>query len=496
MTTSDSGFVFWMLFTVTLIGGLVMAAQDDAEGAGYPYMEPFEEVIDEDPQTNGYNSAWAARGPNNIIYRVWPGNNYAIRVSYAPSDHRSEPWDVTTVISSAFEGMTSSSIGGIVVLANNTTCVYFRTVGGEDTCNHYVAFRWAWEGAWDIREIYGGSNVFAYLKMALNGTHLLFMSVSGGNTLRWKTYELATDTFSTAPDNAPETWVGAWNNANDYDITVNMSGKFIIASESWSGSSYRYYVRDLDLDHVVVYADTQHNLAEIYCINLMCRSDDTLVFGFTWYYHGQTSYGLETMYQTVPWGGVTRVIWNYMGIAGPGLDVYSLGSNIDEDDRIYFYWANDTLTGGDTYISKVRGEGDYTTEEWDAAIADRVYDYGTDDDSWYVQGWYDGRYPIVGGYSVNHPIVGWIGHHIYRDEVGDPDDYEFALMWNATFNDYDWEEGPGGPGDGGGPSGAEGDDLFPNFTAEALRSLWVFFILLALIATVLRETWTLTKKEA
>ena len=474
---SDSGFTFWALFVVTFIGSLVMLAMEEAEGAGYPYMEPFEEVIDEDPNTNGYNSAWAARGPNNIIYRVWPGNNYAIRVSYAPSDDRSEPWDVTTVITSAFEGMTSSSIGGIVVLANNTTCVYFRTVGGEDTCNLYVAFRWAWEGAWDIREIYGGGTVFGFLKMALNGTHLLFMSIATGNTLCWKTYELATDTFSSIPSTTPEIWDASWSHAWDYDITVNMSGKFIIASESWSGSSYRYYVRDLDKDHAVVYVDTQHSISEVYCVNLMCRSDDTLVFGFTWYASGQVRYGLMVMYQSVPWGGVTRTYVNWGEAGELEIDVYSLGSCIDDDDFVTFYWANDTGSGDPTYISKMTGEGDATEAEWEGAIIDRVYDYGTDDDSWYVQGWYDGRYPIVGGYSVNLPASGWMGHHIYRNEVGDPDDYEFALYWNATFNDYDWEEGGGGGGYAPDWAGEDGGPWQIGLIYNA--DLWTMFIVTA-----------------
>lgn len=492
MTVSDSGFVFWIIFTVTLVGSLVMFILEDAEGAGTPIWEPDEYKIDENPLGAVYNVPMAARGPNNIVYRVWQDDDFAIVVSYTDDNGSTWPWPASQVIASSFEGMTSSAIGGIVVLANNTTCVYFSTVDGEDDYNLYVAFRWEWAGAWDIREIYGGATALAFLKMALNETHLLFMCVSGGNTLRWKTYELATGTFD--PLGVPEVWIASWNNAYDYDITVNMSGKFIIASESWSGSQYRYYIRDLDLDHAVIYLNTGATVYEIYCVNLMCRSDDTLVIGYTWFYNGQSSYAIAVWNQTAPWAGFTGVSVNYMGIAGPGLDVYSLGSNIDDDDRIYFYWANDTLTGGDVYISKMRGEGGYTEAQWEAAIVDQVYDYGTHDDEWYAASWYDGRYPIVGGYSVNIPNGGWMGQHIWRDEQGDPDDYAFALYWNASFHWYDWEPGLGGPGPG--PSGDGGDDYFDNFTTAMVGNLWVFFVLVALVATVLRETWTLTKKGA
>ena len=471
MNSEDA--VLIIFFVAATIAWAIFMGAEDAEGAGTPIWEPDEYMIDETPLASSRNVPFAARGPNNIVYRVWQDDDYAIKVSYTQNNGSS--WSDSLVISSSFEGMTSSSIGGIVVLANNTTCVYFLTIDGEDDNNQYVAFRWNWAGAWDIRKIYGGTTAYGYPKMALNGTHLLFMSVYGGNTLAWKTYDLEADTFSTIPATTPEIWVGSWNNANDYDITVNMSGKFIIASESWSGTSYRYYIRDLDKDHAVLYGDTGATVWEVYTVNLMCRSNDTLVIGLMGYHGGQTTYFMQVMNQVTPWGGFSVVHVNNLGAAGPGMDVDSLGSNIDDDNRIYFYWANDTLGGGDVYISKMRGEGGYTEEEWEEAIVDRVYDYGTDDDAWYASSWYDGRYPIVGGYSVNIPNVGWMGHHIWRDEQGAPDDYAFALYWNASFHWYDWSP----PGNGGGGDDDEYDDTTTTVSPIDMTQMGELWILLA-----------------
>lgn len=488
---NDSSFVFWYIFVITLIGSMLMLALEDVDGAGTPIWEPDGYMIDEVP-INGWNVPHAARGPNNIIYRVWQDDDYAIRVSYTANNGSS--WVVSTVIASTFEGMTSASIGGIVILANNTTCVYFTTYQGEDDYNSYVAFRWNWAGfSWEIREIYGGgAAVTGYPKMALNGTHLLFMSLSGTNTLRGKTYNLATDTFSTGPGTTPSVWDPSDGNSYDYDITVNMSGKFIIAAETWSGSTYRYYIRDYDKDHAAIYANTDMAVSEVYAVNLMCRSDDTLVIGHTVYWYGMGYWGLQVMRQATPWGGFSRVMVNWAD--DYELFLPSLGSCIDDDDFITFYWANDTGGGGATYISKMTGEGEYTEAQWEAAIVDGVYDYGTDDDEWYASSWYDGRYPLVGGYSVNIPNAGWMGHHIWMDEVGSPDDYAFALYWNATFHWYDWEP----PEE---PEEPEGDPgRFMDFPAPSLDTLvaglWWIFMVMAMMIAVLDVIMTVRKKAS
>lgn len=491
MTVSDSGFVFWVLFTVTLIGSLVMLAMEDTEGAGTPIWEPDLGGIDETPLGATYNVPFAARGPNNIVYRVWQDDDYAIKVSY--TDNNASSWAVSTVIDSAWKGHTSVGIGGIVVMANNTTCVHFTTVDADDTYNTYLAFRWNWAGAWDVREVYGSdSEGMSFPKMAINQTHIALLYVTGGNTIRFKTYNMATDTFSSIPSETPEMWVAAWSNAGDYDITVNQSGYFIIASESWSGSSYRYYIRDLDKVHAVIYADTAAAVSEVYCVNLMCRSDDTLVIGHTMFWNGGLRYGIQVMNQSAPWGVFTKVLLNWE--TGYELDVMSLGSCIDDDDFITFYWANDTGGGGATYISKMTQLGDASEEEWESAIQDAVYDYGTDDDAWYASSWYDGRYPIVGGYSVNIPASGWMGHHIYMNEVGTPDDYAFALYWSVTFNWYDW--GPGGPGGPGDDDDEPDPGIEWNINPDAfIGLLWLIFITLCVCVALIDKVQEISTKR-
>ena len=47
---------YWFRLLMFAYGILVvsyLALSSEAEGSGYPYMEPFEAVIDEDPLTNG-----------------------------------------------------------------------------------------------------------------------------------------------------------------------------------------------------------------------------------------------------------------------------------------------------------------------------------------------------------------------------------------------------------------------------------------------------------
>lgn len=472
MNAEDAVLIIFFV-AATIIWAIMTAT--DAEGAGTPIWQPVEYNIDENPLGAGASDN-AARGPNNIVYRAWQDDDWSIKVSY--TENNGSSWSTSTVINSAWEGHTSVGLGGIVILANNTTCVHFITEDADDAYNSYLAFRWNWSGAWDLREVYGSESTgMAYPKMALNETHILLMYCVGGNTLRFKTYELATDTFSTGPVTLPTVWIGTWTNAFDYDITVNLSGKFIIASETWSGVSYRYYVRDLDLDHVVVYADTEATIWEVYRVNLMCRSDDTLVIGCTFYYSAGPSYGLHVLHQSIPWGAFSLV--NVNAANDYVLDVGSLGSCIDDDDRITLYWANDTGGGGGTYVSMVTGEGDYTEEEWEEAVVDAVYDYGTDDDAWNALGWYDGRYPIVGGYSVNIPNGGWMGQHIWTDEQGSPDDYAFALYWNASFHWYDWSEDPG-PG----PNGNGYDDTTTTESPIDMSQVGELWVLLAITAVL------------
>jgi hypothetical protein len=492
---SDSGFVFWSLFVVTLIGTLVMLALEDAEGAGTPHWEPDGDVIDEIP-TGGYANPHAARGPDNIVRRVFQDHDYALKVAY--TDDNGSSWSYSTVIDAAWKGHTNSIIGGIVVLANNTTIVHFIADNADDNYNSYVACRWNWSGSWDIIKVYGrSSTALGYPQMAVNETTVLLTYVTGGNTVRYKTFDPTDSTVTPVAGTLPTQWVGAFTYSYDYDVTVNQSGYFIICMKTWSGSVYRFYVRDLDLTHAVVYASAASGVWQMYGVSVMCTSDDTFVIGAGLYWAGGSQEGVVVFHEPTQWSGFIR---RDIGLNGQ-LDVYdwfSVGSCIDDDDDVTFYWANDTGGGGDVHISKMTAA--YTASEatWEANIVNAVYDYGTDDDSWYHTDWYDGKYPVVGGYSVNIPDNGWMGHHTYKDEQGSPDDYSFALYWNATFHWYDWSP-PAGPGPGPGPGPDEptpdpGIDWNIN-PDQFIGLLWLIFIALCAFIALADKVHEISKRR-
>jgi hypothetical protein len=492
-TVNDSSFTFWVIFVVTLVGSLVMLAMEDAEGAGVPYWEPEEYLIDENP-LGSYHSSNVARGPDNIVRRLWQDDDYALMVSWTANN--GSTWTVSEIVGPAWLGHTSLAMGGIVVLANNTTIAHFTTLNADDVYNSYVACRWNWTGPWDIIEIYGSAvNGVGYPKMAVNETCVL-LTYYMTNAIRYKRFYPSNSAVFPTAAFLPLSWFpAADSNQYDYDVTVNQTGYFIIASKTWSGVSYRYYIRDLNGTHAVVYAALWSSVMSSSSMTIMSTSDDGFCLVMAIQYYGMNYYGIAVFHTHTPWGGFQYELIQYAN--NYVMDIDSVGTCIDSTDNVAIYWANDTGAGGGTYISKTRSHYQDDEVDWESKTVDGVYDYGTDDDLWRSTGWYDGKYPVVGGYSVNIPIAGWMGEHIWKDEVGTPDDYGFALYWNASFHMYDWEPeepGPGGPGPGGGPDSVE--DLFTNWDDELLGSLWILFALIALAATAIRETWTITRRGA
>lgn len=476
MNSEDAVLVIFFV-VVTVIGAIFMGA-GDAEGARTPIWAPVEYMIDESP-TGGMMADGAARGPNNIVYRAWQDDDYSIKVSY--TDNNGSSWSVSTVINSAWRGHTYVALGGIAVLANNTTMVHFITEDADDNYNSYVACRWNWEGSWDIIEIYGHATTgMSRPKMTVNETCVL-LTYYNNLEVRYKHFWPSNSDVIPLPNILPEDWLpAAEGNIEDYDVTVNQSGYFIITGKTWSGSNYRYYTRDLNGTHAVVYATEPTGLVKPYGVQLVCTSEDTFAIGCTWDRLG-TSLILH-FYETTQWGGF---ISRYINAQTMDIDSQSLGSCIDDDDRLTYYWANDTDEGGGTYISKTTALINATEETWEGNIVDAVYDYGTDDDEWWEFGWYNGKYPVVGGYSVNIPNAGWMGQHIWKDEVGSPDDYAFALYWEASFHWYDW-----GPPDGPGP---DDDDDYDDTTTTVspidmtlMGELWVLLAGTAMFVSLAR----------
>lgn len=461
--------IAWAVFTVAM----------DAEGAGTPIWEPFDHEIDEDPVSNFGGGGVAARGPNNVIYRVWQDHDYALYISYT-SDNGTT-WPSIQIIDSAWKGHTDLGLGGIVILANNTTLVHFTTSDADDTYNSYLACRWDWSGSWEIIKVYGGIMDMTRPKMAVNETTVLLWYIYDTDTPKHKTFDPITKVVEPDEGSPPATWIATFNGGpEDYDITVNQSGYFILCHRSWSGSTYQFHIRDFELTHDAIYATVGGSTKVPYGVTIACTSDDLFVVGTVVIYAGINYYGLMIWHGDTPWGVMPGESVQYVDTRE--VDKYSMGSCINDDDLITFYWANDTGGGGDTYISKMTGYIDFDDEEWEAAIVNGVYDYGTDDDEWFATTWYDCKYPIVEGYSVNIPNAGWMGHHTWKNEVGSPDDYAFALYWNASFHWYDWSP----------PDGPRGDDYDDTTTTESpidmtqVGELWVLLAVTAALVCLAR----------
>ena len=425
--------LWWTLLIATVVGGIIMAEMDDAEGAGTPIWVPEEYMIDEDP-TSAKGSVGAARGPNNFLYRVWQDDDYAIVVSW--TENNGSSWTDSVVINSVWKAHTFVSLGGICVLANNTTLVHFTALNADDAYNSYIACRWEWAGAWDIITVYGGAaSGGSAPKMAVNETHVL-MTYFLANNIAYKVFDPSDSTVDPIAEDLPTMWFEAADtNSYNYAITVNQTGIFIIARNTWGGTFYRYYTRDLYGEHAAIYIQEPWGLYQMYGAQLVCNSDDLLALGAIML--GGGNYWIVHFYETTPWGAFSYRVINSNSA---DKDVYSLGVSLSVNDYLTYYFANGTGSGEQVEVSKTTALIDSSEETWEVGIIDAVYDYGTDTDGWYSHGWYNGKYPVVGGYSVNIPQTGWMGGHIWMDEVGTPDDYAFALYWNATFYWYDVEE--------------------------------------------------------
>jgi hypothetical protein len=487
---SESTYAFWFLFVITLVGSLVMLALDDAEGAGTPHWEP-DANIDEVP-LSGYAGGWAARGPDNIVRRVYQTDDYGINVSY--TDNNGSTWSDLVVIDSAWKGHTGVFLGGIVVLANNTTIVHFTATGADDNYNAYVACRWNWSGTWDIVRIYGHATTdLAYPKMAVNETTVVLLYVTSSNTIRYKTFDPTDSSFDPVVGSVPNVWVASWTYAYDYDVTVNQTGSIIICSKSWSGSVYRYYVRDLDLEQSPIYAAMSSGVIIPYGVSITCTSDDLFVVVSSQYYSATGFAGIKYWKELTLWGGFQTVSIDYRN--DRYIDLYSVGTCIDDNDRVTIYWANETGAGEVAEISKTTADHLADEATWEAAIVPYVYDYGDNDDVWYSSTWYDGAFPKVGGYSVNIPDAGWMGHHTFRDEPSAPNEYRFALYWNATFHWYDWSP-PSGPGPGPEPEPEPTPDPGIDWSINVddfLGPLWLFFIILCVFIAVVSKVHDITE---
>jgi hypothetical protein len=458
-----------------------MAAMDEAEGAGTPMWEPEIGYVDEIVAA-GYHNGYVCRGPDNIVRRVMQGDDYSLYVAYTSNNGSS--WSTTEVIGSSWKAHTDVDIGGIVTHSNNTTYVFFWTADADDAYNWYLAARFNWTGSWYIKEIYGSpATSVTSPRMAINETHILMMGASPSNSLRWKTYNLATGALNNPPTNLPTLWVGAWTYANDYDITVNRSGDFIIASKSWSGSEYRMYIRDLELNHLPIYAGALGGVIATYGVEIAVLSDDTFVCGWAAWYNAFQYFMPVHYFQNTPWGGFTKRNIGWVDLP-PG-DLYSVGQCINANDKVTYYWANDTGAGGGVEISKTTCDYDAAEATWEANIVAAVYDYGTDDDAWYAYEWYDNIYPNVTGHEVNVPLTGWFGGHLWKNELGSPDDYAHAFYWNGSLYWFNWA--PAGPGPGPGPGGGGGGDDWAGDDGEPwaispsdISDLWKLFIVTAM----------------
>lgn len=430
-----------MLGVLLIIVGIAI----DAEGIMYT-----EGPIDDNVFASG-QECMAARGPNNVVYQAYVTDDYGINISYT-SDNGSS-WNDSVVISDTWLEHTLVLLGGIVVLANNTTLVHFYSEGADNPYDSYLAIRWKWSGAWDIRTIYSSDVTGANVpKMAVNDTEIILLTYWINAALRIKTFNMSTLTVNPAESILPTIWISGNNQAHMYAISVNTTGKFIICAKDWTGSFYRYTFQDFEKDHVVIYFTMWAGVMVPEQQSFQITSDGYFVLGFSLNY--LTNYGHYNAYQSTEWGALTYVKIRYNTVATDYR--YSVGSIIDTSDRVTYYWANDTGGGGGVDITKATEDYDASEAEWNTAITAGVYDYGTNDDAWSSGGWYSCRYPIVDGYSVNVPITGWMGLHIQRDEKGDPDDYYSRLYWNATFQWYDWPTNGNGDNGGNGGNGGGG----------------------------------------
>jgi len=416
-------FAFSIVFLMLWIGS------DEGLAAGTPIWEPEEEINYNAMQSS---AKWSARGPNNIVYRAYIEANMALNVSFT-SDNGTT-WNDTQIIDAAWKSHTNLIIGGLCVMANNTTLVHFIANGADDLYNSYIACRWNWSGDWDIIKIFGsGSTGMAYPKMAINETKVL-LTYFTANHIRTKVFDPSDSSVVPIAPTLPSSWFpAADSNGYNYDICVNQSGLFIIATMGWSGANYRYYVRDLEGVHGAVYATEPWGLYKPYGVNLVCTSDDLFALGAIMATGG--NFWILHQYEVTQWGGFAYTI---IDSQTDDKDYYGLGHSIDVNDYLTYYYSDATGTGEDVYISKTRALIDASEATWESNIIHGVYDYGTDNDAWRATGWYCEKYPVVQGQSVNIPLTGYMGEHTYKNELGTPDDYSFALYWNATFYWYDW----------------------------------------------------------
>jgi len=463
---------------------LWFVGSDGAEGAGTPIWEPDDPITYNAAQTR---AAGSARGPNNVIYRAYIATTgMSLNVSF--TDDNGSSWSDSEVIDTAWKGHTTLVLGGIVVMTNNTTLVHFVANGADDAYNSYIACRWNWSGDWDVIKVYGSAATgMSYPKMAINETKVL-LTYYTASTIRYKIFDPSDSSVDPPAINLPSAWLpAADSNIANYGITVNQSGLFIIAGQTWSGSVYRYYVRDLYGEHAPIYANLWSGVLSTYSVTIMSTSDDCFSLTCVVHYPGLGYIGLMVFHGVAPWSLSLYETPNYA--SGYLLDYNSLVGSIDVDDYVTMYWADDTGPGGDVHIAKMTAHFQADESTWESAYQIEIYDYGTDDDLWVRHDYYNGKYPVVDGHSVNVPLDGWMGGHVYKDELGSPDDYTFALYWNATFYWYNWTA-PEEPE----PDPDPGDD---NATADSFGVWWdtscitstiIIFLVVVVMAMILRRT--------
>lgn len=376
------------------------------------------------------------RGPNNGLYYVFiQPDGLGLSVDFSSNSGGS--WTEYEIVDAAWKGHSYIQIGGVQVSSNSTCVVYFNTLDADSTYDSYLAVRWGWSGSWVITNIWSSVTYsMSFPKMAINDTDMILLTCFYNGALRYKTYDLDTDTVD--PLISPILWLSE-TNAWDYGITVNVSGKFILSAKTWSGSFMRYYTRDLEKIHATIYLQMWSSVIIPWMVGFECTDDDLFVIGIA--FNHLTAYSLQHYYQSTPWSGFIRIPVMPIGATTKFGYYTGCSMSVTQGDTVYYYVHYDTDVGGDGDIDMFHAQYDSVEGVWQGS-QETIYSATSQDDVIYGTGFYTGLFPYIDGKYANLPISGWCRAMVWRDEQGATDDYYSQIQWNCTWDSFIFSDPP------------------------------------------------------